>query len=51
MEEYIKKYLVKAFKYNEIDNKYTLITNKGNLSESDLIISASGFIVIRLHKI
>ncbi len=38
----LKNTLVKAFKYNEIDNKYTLITNKGNLSESDLIISASG---------
>ena len=38
----LKNTLVKGCKLDDIKNKYTLITNKGSLSESDLVIAASG---------
>ena len=38
----LKNTLVKECKYDDIKNKYSLITNKGKLSDSDLIIAASG---------
>ena len=38
----LKNTLVQKCKFDNIKNKYTLITNNGSLSESDLIIAASG---------
>ena len=42
----LKNNLVKEFRYDEINNKYSLITNNAKLSESDLIIAARIIIIV-----